>query len=116
MSGVQVPRALAEKLGADGTQAMSAMLDSVQAEWTEDVLTLAGERFERTLGVEISRLRVDVAREISDLRQEIGRYVCDVRQDVGTARVELFKWSFLFWIGQLAAMAGLLAFMLRPGA
>jgi hypothetical protein len=50
------------------------------------------------------------------LRQEIGRYVCDVRQDVGTARVELFKWSFLFWIGQLAAMAGLLAFMLRPGA
>jgi hypothetical protein len=51
MSGVQVPRALAEKLGADGTQAMSAMLDSVQAEWTEDVLTLAGERFERTLGV-----------------------------------------------------------------
>ena len=24
----------------------------------------------------------------------------------------MLKWSFLFWIGQVAAMAGLLAFML----
>jgi hypothetical protein len=116
MSVVQVPRALADKLGADGTQALSALLDSKQAEWTEDMLTLAAERFDRTLGVELSKLRVDVARELSDLRQEMGRYVSDVRQDLGTARVELFKWSFLFWIGQVAAMAGLLAFMLRSGA
>ena len=27
-------------------------------------------------------------------------------------RVELLKWSFLFWVGQVAAMAGLLAYML----
>jgi len=25
----------------------------------------------------------------------------------------LLKWSFLFWVGQVAAVAGLLAFMLR---
>ena len=28
-------------------------------------------------------------------------------------RAELLRWSFLFWIGQVAAMAALLAFMLR---
>jgi hypothetical protein len=28
-------------------------------------------------------------------------------------RVELLKWSFLFWIGQVAAIAGMLAFVLR---
>jgi predicted nuclease with TOPRIM domain len=28
-------------------------------------------------------------------------------------RAELLKWSFLFWIGQLAAISGMLAFALR---
>jgi hypothetical protein len=36
-----------------------------------------------------------------------------VRQELATSRVEMLKWSFLFWIGQVAAMAGLLGFMLR---
>jgi hypothetical protein len=27
--------------------------------------------------------------------------------------VRLLRWSFLFWVGQVAAMAALLAFMLR---
>jgi NAD(P)-dependent dehydrogenase (short-subunit alcohol dehydrogenase family) len=102
MSAVQVPRALAEKLGADGAQGLSAMLERAQAEWTEDVLTLAAERFERSLVREVSTLRVDVARDLSA-----------VRQDVTTVRVDLMKWSFLFWIGQVAATAGLMAFMFR---
>jgi hypothetical protein len=115
MSGY-IPGALADKLGADGAHALSSVLESAHAEWTEDVLTLAAERFERGMVGEMSKLRVDLARELSDLRQDIGRHVSDVRQDVGTARVELFKWSFLFWIGQVAAMAGLLAFMLGSAA
>jgi hypothetical protein len=28
-------------------------------------------------------------------------------------RSEILEWSFLFWIGQFAAFAGLLAFMLK---
>jgi len=36
-----------------------------------------------------------------------------LRQEIATSRVELLKWSFLFWIGQVAVIAGLLAFMLR---
>jgi len=36
-----------------------------------------------------------------------------VRQELATTRVEMLKWSFLSWTGQVAAMAGLLAFMLR---
>jgi len=36
-----------------------------------------------------------------------------VRQELATTRVEMLKWSFLSWAGQVAAMAGLLAFMLR---
>ena len=61
------------------------------AEWSERVLSLATERFERRLTQEVSSLRVELAQMES----------------------RLMKWSFLFWAGQVAAMAGLLAFMLR---
>jgi hypothetical protein len=37
-----------------------------------------------------------------------------VARDLSGVRSELLKWSFVFWVGQVAAMAGLLAFMLRP--
>jgi hypothetical protein len=52
-------------------------------------------------------MRVDVARDLSTLRGDVAR-------DLSGVRSELLKWSFVFWVGQVAAMAGLLAFMLRP--
>ena len=56
-----------------------------------DAHRLATESFERRLGTEMAKLRLEVA----DLR------------------FELLKWSFLFWIGQLAAVTAVLALMLR---
>ena len=66
------------------------------------MLTLAGERFE-----------VRMAQEMSGLRQEMCTGLCTIRNEIAATRVELIRWSFLFWIGQVAAVAGLLAFMLR---
>ena len=37
----------------------------------------------------------------------------DIRQDLSSGRVELFKWCFLFWIGQVVAVGSLMAVMLR---
>ena len=90
----------------------------------ERLLSLATERFERRLAEEISGFRVDVAQEFAKVRVEIhagdaGLRVemhegfASLRREMGGMRVELLKWSFLFWVGQVAAMAGLLAFMLR---
>jgi hypothetical protein len=106
MSVSSVPEPLAVRLGHDASDALVALLDSTRQEWTEDVVTMAVNRFEGRLTTEISSLRVDMVRELSGLRQ-------DVTRDLSAVRVELLKWSFLFWVGQVAAMAGLLAFMLR---
>jgi hypothetical protein len=38
-----------------------------------------------------------------------------LRLEMAELRFELLKWSFLFWIGQLAAFTGVLALMLRAG-
>jgi hypothetical protein len=70
--------------------------------WSEHVLNIAAERFERRLAEEISGLRVEMHAGFTAIRHELSEQ-----------RVELLKWSFAFWIGQLAAMTALLAFMLR---
>ena len=62
------------------------------------MLSLSAERFERRLAEELGSLRVSLVREIHE------------------GRVEALKWAFIFWAGQLAAFAGLLAFMLRVNA
>jgi len=74
--------------------------------WAEHVLSIAAERYERRLTQEISSLRVDMKREMHD-------GFTALRKEMSELRAELLKWSFAFWIGQFAATAGLLAFMLR---
>jgi len=57
----------------------------------------APDRFENRLAVEMAALRLEMQKGFGDLR------------------IEVLRWSFLFWIGQVAAIAGLLAFMLNRG-
>jgi hypothetical protein len=62
---------------------------------------MSSDRFERRLTEEIGALRLEMYQGFAAIRQELA-----------TTRVELLKWSFLFWMGQVAAIAGLLAYML----
>jgi len=114
---VQVPEALAKRLGDEGSDGLVALLESTREDWTESVMTAAVDRFEYRLTTEISALRLDVTKEFSGLRQDVTREIVAMRQDftrdLSGVRVELLKGSFLFWVGQVAAMAGLLALMLR---
>ena len=147
MAVAQVPEALAERLGAEGTEGLVTLLVSTRAEWTDEVWATAVERFERRLTTEMSSLRsgmstlkADLKTEMSalkvDLRTDMSALKVDLRTDMSALKVdltgevftlrqdltnglsevraELLKWSFLFWVGQLAAVAGLFALMSRP--
>ena len=77
-------------------------VDEKGRRWKDDVLTIAGERFERRLAEEIGTLRVEMVKEFATLRVEMAR-----------ESSRLLKWSFLFWIGQFAAVSAMMAFLLR---
>ena len=98
--------ALSQRLGQEATDGLLELVESTRTEWTEHVLTLAEARFERRLAQEIAALRVDFTRELHQGHAA-------VRQEIATVRVELIRWSFAFWVGQIAVMIGVLAFMLR---
>ena len=66
---------------------------------------------------EMAIMRADLWQEMAtmraDLRQEIAILGADLRQEMAAGRVDLFKWCFLFWIGQVLAISGVVGVMLR---
>jgi hypothetical protein len=117
MAAAPMPKALVERLGNDGAHGLATWVASERTEWKDDVLNTALERFDRRLTTEMSALRIDVARDLSALRVDVARDMSalrsDVARDLSGVRSELLKWSFLFWVGQVATIAALLGFMLR---
>ena len=83
MDTLGVPASVRGKIGIEAADGLVMMF--------ADAHRLATESFERRLGTEMAKLRLEVAE----------------------LRFELLKWSFLFWIGQVAAFIGVLALMLR---
>ena len=106
MPGGRVPAALRARLGDDATFGLIEFFETERKDWSEQVLSVAADRFERRLTEEISGLRLG-------FREALHDGLSLVRQELATTRVEMLKWSFLFWVGQVAAMAGLLALMFK---
>jgi len=82
------------------------LLDNERKDWSEHVLLTATDLFERRLTHEISLLRHEFHTALQEVRAAI-------RSELATTRVETLRWSAVFWIGQVATVAALLAFMLR---
>ena len=87
--------------------------EALKKEWTEHVMTLATERFERRLAVEMSQLRVEISQHRTELGREFHDGLADVRRELANTRVEIIRWSFLFWVGQITAIAAMLTYMFR---
>lgn len=87
-------------------------------------MSLVGDRFERRLMEENSKLRIEMAQGFAALRQEmaagfaalrqeIAANTSALRQEMAEQRFEILKWAFLFWVGQFFAVAGLMAVLIR---
>ncbi|HYT66267.1 MAG TPA: hypothetical protein VEL51_07625 [Vicinamibacterales bacterium] len=87
----RIPAALRAQLGDDGTFGLIELLETGRKEANQQVLAMAAGRFERRMA------------------EELGK----IREEIATTCVEMLRWSFVLWIGQVAAVAGLLAYMLR---
>jgi hypothetical protein len=113
MKFVHVPVALEERLGEDGAAALAEILDDGHRACVESVMIQCTERFERRLVEETSRLRVELAQFGGELRGEMHTGFAALREQMSADRVELLKWAFAFWVGQLVSVVGLVALLLR---
>lgn len=103
MDAGTIPEALSARLGLEATLELAHLLEQTERNVTDTVLMRSIDRFECRLIEETSKLRVDMLRGEAALRTEIQ----GVRADLRDQKSEWLRWSFLFWAGQLAAMAAL---------
>ena len=57
--------------------------------------------------------REEMAQQGATIRGELAGHVGVLRQEIANTRVEIIKWCFLFWIGQVITLTGIMAVMLR---
>jgi len=98
----------------------------------DNLLTAATDRFERRLSEEIGAVRVTMIEQDSAIRQDIAGLRVEMSEQDGATRLEiaklrldmseqfaesrvhtearhreLLKWALVFWVGQAAAVAGI---------
>ena len=111
---------LLTRLGPEACEDLSNAIEEGQ----NDMLSVAGERFEQRIIAVSAELGTDIGRAHSDLHQEMTTMdagirvaltegLSRIRVEMTDMRIEVLRWSFLFWLGQVAATATLLALMLR---
>ena len=83
MDVLEVPAPVRERVGNAASDGLVTMF--------ADAHRLAVASFERRLAEETAKLRLDMA----------------------NLKFDLLKWSFLFWVGQVAVMIAVLSWMLR---
>jgi len=79
MSIVAVGKPLREKLGDEAVESLVELINHSQADQKKDILEFVEEKFERRLS-----------------------------EEIGTLRAELIKWMFIFWVGQVGVILGIL--------
>lgn len=107
MAGERYERRLTEEVSHLRVE-LSREIGHLRADTAEQIGKLRAETAEQ-----IGRLRAETTEQIGQLRGDIGLFRAEVTRELAASRVDQFKWSFAFWLGQVATTAGLLAYMLR---
>jgi len=95
----------------------------------QEILAMADERFARRLTEESAGIRQALAvlrsematraethairEDVTTLRQEMNAGFSRLERQITESRVDILKWSFLFWTGQCFVIAGFLLVFLR---
>ena len=120
---VTIPKALRDKLGEEGADGLIELLNNSSDNIHNSVIILAGEKFESRLSEEIGQFRAENAEQIASLRAEFYEQIAGLRsefyQEISKLRSELLekieenksstiRWMFLFWVGQIGTLVGIL--------
>ena len=93
MPVLTVERPLREKLGDEAVDSLINLINKSLGEEKNDVLKFVEEKFERRLSEEIGKARAEIG---------------SVRNEIYGIKSELIKWMFIFWVGQVGVILGIL--------
>ena len=80
------------------------------------IIEFVEEKFERRLSEEISGLEIRLSEKINLVDKRLSKLEGSLDAKINTAKADLIKWMFIFWIGQVGVNLGILfAFYLKRG-
>lgn len=97
MEILAVPRVLRQKWDDDVVDAVIDLINKSNSRLKEDTLSFVEDKFERRLTEEMAKVNQRITDEISKVNQKISE-----------SHANLIKWMFIFWIGQIGMMLGIL--------
>ena len=71
------------------------------------------EMLKAKLGKEEAEAFVELLEKKVDRKFEEAKLTLATKEDLANTKAEIIKWMFIFWMGQVAVIAGLLAYFLN---
>jgi hypothetical protein len=112
---VSIPKALREKIGEEAAESLIELMNTSSQNSQNNVITLAEEKFERRLAEELAKVRSEVSEvktglrsEIFSLKSDLEKRISEVKEESHKNQTATIRWMFLFWVGQIGAMLGIL--------
>jgi len=137
MAVINVPRALREQLGEQATDDLVDLLNQVVEDSRREAFAVVEEKFERRLSEELAvtnqhivetksaleqqivetrtaleqqivETKAALEKQIAELEIRLAQTKAELQAQIANVRADMIRWMFIFWVGQLAAMTGIL--------
>lgn len=105
---ITVPKSLREKLGDEGSDALIEMFNQAQAGQKADIIEVVEEKFERRLTEEISGVNHRIEQLRAELKEDNASLRAELSEKISSSHANLIKWMFIFWVGQVVTILGVL--------
>lgn len=98
MDIVLMPESLRNALGEQASKDLINLFDQTTKATKEKVLETTADRIERHL---------------TDFKAEVKVEIAGVKAEVSNVKADLIKWIFVFWIGQIAVLSGIVTLLIK---
>ena len=109
MSVIVVPKIIRDKFGEECTDAFTGLIKEIDLDARKDAIAIAAERFENRLTEEIGKVDQRITEESGKLRLEMEK----LRTEIEKNKVDIIKWMFIFWVGQIGVLSAIIIAMMR---
>ncbi len=109
MPVLTVEKPLRDSLGNDAAiDSLIRLLNESREEQKKDIVEFVEEKFERRLSGEIGGLEVRLSEKINSVDKKLSKLEGSLDAKISAAKAEIIKWMFIFWVGQVGMILGIL--------
>jgi hypothetical protein len=91
---------LHESLGDDATNDLFS--------WWEEAATVNRAAVREVADLYYARFDARLEKGLAEIRSELAKESAQLRSEMANQRADLLKWMFLFWVGTMVPLAGLM--------